>query len=211
MTDMRFHHARIIVVCKAPIPGLAKSRLVPLLGEAGAARLHQELATRMIHVAAAAALAPVELWCAPDQAHDFFQGFASDRVQLFSQPEGDLGARMAHALASSLARPGVDRAVLIGTDCPTLDADYLNAAIAALGDHDAVIGPAEDGGYGLIGLRHCDEAWFGGIDWGGADVCARTCRHFNNAGLRFALLRLLWDVDRPEDVGRYQRSKFGTR
>ncbi|XOV89915.1 MAG: TIGR04282 family arsenosugar biosynthesis glycosyltransferase [Pseudomonadota bacterium] len=201
-----YPHARIQVFCRAPVAGLAKTRLIPMLGESGAAALHEELAAARIRMSVGSGLAPVELWCEPSPDHPFFARFGA-QVSLHTQVGADLGARMAAALEAGLVQawPGQACAVLIGTDCPSLDAAYLAQALEMLKDHDAVIGPAEDGGYGLIGLRRPVPHAFRHIAWGSDRVAAETCRVFNRERLRFALLPLLWDVDRPEDVERYRR------
>ncbi len=202
-TEYRFPAARILVFCRAPVAGQVKTRLIPALGESGAAALHEELAATRINMSIETDLAPVELWCEPTLDYAFFKQF-EHRLSLQAQVGADLGERMAQALASALARPGVSSAVLIGTDCPTLDGDYLAQALAKLQQHDAVIGPAEDGGYGLIGMRRPVPEAFVDIQWGSDTVLAETCRAFNRARLNFALLTLLWDVDRPADVERYR-------
>jgi rSAM/selenodomain-associated transferase 1 len=207
---MEFGDATILVFCRAPIAGKVKTRLIPSLGEEGAAKLHAELATRMIEEAADAELASVELWCDPDDSDVFFDSFKSRGVELRIQQGGDLGERMSNAIAASL-EGGASRTVLVGTDCPPVDAAYLRRALSALTDHDAVIGPAEDGGYGLIGLKEADRRLFEDIAWGSDKVCASTCIRFNERRLRWSLLPLIWDVDRPEDVLRYRRFRTADR
>jgi len=193
---------RIVVFARAPEPGKVKTRLIPALGEAGAAALHRRLVMLSLCAARDAELGSVELWCAPDTRHVFFaeckRGFG---VSLHSQREGDIGARMQRALETVLGR--ARRAILIGADVPALSAQYLRDAEHALSSaHDVVIGPAEDGGYVLIGLSRCDPELFRGIPWGGPQVLAETRRRI--AALRWRSLEMpaLWDVDRPEDLER---------
>ena len=200
---MKYSDARILVFCKAPVPGAVKTRLIPTLGEQGACDLHSELATRILDVVQPAQLAPVQLWCAPDTNHPFFT--ERDAVSLHQQTGEDLGERMHRAFVSALDESGVHRVVLIGTDCPTIDDDYIDAALSTLRDHDAVLGPAEDGGYGLIGLTKPEADYFHGIAWGTDSVCEDTCTRFNTAALNWALLPRIWDVDRPEDVARWRQ------
>ena len=193
---------RVMVFARAPTPGEAKTRLIPALGEAGAAALHRRLVMHSLRAATDAQLGPVELWCAPDAGDPFFR--ERERrfgVSLHSQGEGDLGVRMQGAFDAALAR--ARRAILVGSDIPALSACYLRDADRALrrGD-DAVIGPAEDGGYALIGLSRCDPELFRGIPWGGAKVLAETRRRLAALSWRSSELPVLWDVDRPEDLGR---------
>ncbi|MEX0944003.1 MAG: TIGR04282 family arsenosugar biosynthesis glycosyltransferase [Pseudomonadales bacterium] len=205
MTAFKFPQSRILILCKAPVAGAVKTRLMPPLNAQEAAQVHQALAQRLIVESIASRLAPITLFCEPDIHHDFFRQF-KDQVSLWPQRGTDLGERMANAFVDGFEQPA-NGGVLIGTDCPGLDAEYLERAIERLLSHDAVIGPAEDGGYGLIGLREPNRAVFAGMDWGSNTVCAETCRAFNRQRLDFALLPLLWDVDRPADLARYQASR----
>jgi len=193
---------RIVVFAKAPEPGKVKTRLIPALGEAGAAALHRRLVMHSLRVARDAGLGPVELWCAPDTRHAFFAECERQfGASLHSQCEGDLGARMRYAFEKVLER--AERAILVGSDIPALSAQYLRDAERAFGRaHDAVVGPAEDGGYVLIGLARCDPELFRDIPWGEPEVLAETRRRL--AALRWRCLELpaLWDVDRPEDLER---------
>ena len=107
---------------------------------------------------------------------------------------------MRHALHSALA--GGSRAILIGTDCPVLDVDYLAQAVAALDDHAAVFGPAEDGGYVLVGLAHPVDA-FSGIPWSSAGTMAATRSKLTAQRVRWRELPALWDVDSPADLARW--------
>jgi len=193
---------RVIVFARAPEPGKVKTRLIPALGEAGAAALHRRLVMHSLRAAIGAKLGPVELWCAPDARDPFF--FECERrleVSLHSQGEGDLGARMWRAFGAALAR--ASRAILVGSDIPALSAQYLRDAERALaGGDDVVIGPAEDGGYVLIGLSRCDAELFREIPWSGPEVLPETRRRVAALRWRLAELPALWDVDRPEDLER---------
>jgi len=201
----KFPDAHILVFCKAPVAGAVKTRLIPEIGSGPAAALHAELATRIIRVCQESGLAEVALWCDPDCDHAFFKRVAQQDTALHKQQGADLGERMAFAFRQCLGDEDVQRAILVGTDCPGIDATYIEDALARLADHDAVIGPALDGGYGLIGLREANDELFRGPAWGSDTVCATTCRLFNECGMHWALLPMLWDVDRPEDVERYRR------
>ena len=201
MTPLRPDAPRIAVFAKAPVAGAVKTRLVPTLGPAGAAQLHEALATHALATAAQANPSALQLWCAPDAAHPFFVGCATRfGCELRAQRGADLGERMAHAFASS------SPLIVIGTDCPALNASHLARAWAALGANDAVIAPAEDGGYALIGLARPAPALFVDMPWGGAEVMARTRKRIAAAGLRCVELETLWDVDRPDDYRRLRAS-----
>jgi hypothetical protein len=193
---------RVVVFARAPLPGRAKSRLVPRLGVWGAARLQARLTERTLRTARAARFGAVELHATPRLRQPFFLRCARVfKVSLRAQRGRDLGERMHHALAQALR--GAHAAILIGTDCPALGAiDLRRAAAALLGGADAVLAPAEDGGYALIGLRRADARAFHGIAWGTPDVYAATRRRMTALGWRVRVLRTVWDLDRPEDLGR---------
>ncbi len=186
----------------ARAPGEAKTRLIPALGEAGVAALHRRLVMHCLRAARDSRLGPVELWCAPDTSDPFFRECERRLgASLHAQGDGDLGARMQRAFESALA--GAERAILVGSDIPALSPRYLRDADQALarGD-DAVIGPAEDGGYALIGLWRCDPELFRDIPWGGSEVLGQTRRRLAALSWRSSELPVLWDVDRPEDLER---------
>ena len=147
-------------------------------------------------------VAAVELWCSPDVAHPALATWSrSHGASLHRQHGDDLGARMRDALASALARGDVP--LLIGTDCPAIDADYLASASSALDTHDAVFGPVEDGGYALVGLARDADA-FTGIAWSTPSVMPATRAALRRAGVRWAELPTLWDVDTADDLARWR-------
>lgn len=191
--------ARFLVFAKAPEPGQAKTRLIPLLGAEGAARLQARLTRRALNTALAADIGRVALWCAPDAGHPFFAALGAELgVTLRSQCGGDLGAKM--SLAAALALADGHHALILGTDCPLLAPPHLRQALASLRDgQDAVLIPAEDGGYVLLGLARAASALFDGISWGTGQVLAQTCERLDRLGWRFATLAALPDLDRPED------------
>jgi rSAM/selenodomain-associated transferase 1 len=194
------------VFAKQPLPGSVKTRLAAQVGAEAAAAIYRQLAEGTLATAAAArdagVVSAIELWCDPDPSAALFACWR-DRygVTLRTQHRGDLGERMRYSLASSLAR--ASPALLIGTDAPALDVGYLARAAEALADHDAVLGPAEDGGYVLVGLAR-DADLFSGIAWSTAGVLAATRAKLSQAGLAFAELPALWDVDTPADLERYR-------
>lgn len=181
--------------------------MVPELGVQGAAGLHRRLSTETISRCIEAKLGRIEIWCHPDCSDPFFQSYQSNEVELHGQFGCDLGERMFNALDQTLRMGDVDSAILIGTDCPPIDGNYLQCAFNKLVDHEVVLGPAEDGGYGLIGMKAAHERVFADIEWGKSSVCKDSCRRLNELGLNYALLPLIWDVDRPEDLERYAEWK----
>jgi rSAM/selenodomain-associated transferase 1 len=190
----------LIVFAKAPVAGQAKTRLAPALGADGAAALAERLLEHTVAAGMAAGFADVELCAAPDASHPVFARLAAQHagLQLTEQGDGDLGARMHRALARRLAAR--QRVLLIGTDAPALDAHMLRDAAQALAGCDAVFVPALDGGYALVGLAAPQPALFTGMVWSTAGVMAQTRARARRAGLRWAELPAVADIDEPADL-----------
>ncbi|MGM0412423.1 MAG: TIGR04282 family arsenosugar biosynthesis glycosyltransferase [Pseudomonadota bacterium] len=201
---MSGHQPRIQVFARAPVAGRTKRRLIPALGEVGAADLHATLLRRTVAAVGGVTGADRELWCHPDTGHPLLAACAAEQgLALRVQSGADLGARMAGALEAALAE-GAPAAVLVGSDCPGLTAGVLSSALAALeAGADAVLGPAEDGGYYLIGLRRPAPALFQDIPWGGPEVAAATRARATEAGLRMEELPTLRDIDTPADLAAF--------
>jgi rSAM/selenodomain-associated transferase 1 len=178
---------RIVIFAKQPVPGKVKTRLIPALGEDGAARLAAKMLDRTIEEALATGL-QVELCGDPDPA-----GWYRGPAAVSAQGEGDLGARLARAAR----HPPV---LLIGSDCPELDRDRLTAAAEALAAHDAILHPATDGGYVLLGLARFDPSIFADIPWSSSAVCAETLARLDALGWRVEVRGTLSDVDEPADL-----------
>jgi hypothetical protein len=198
--EAALHSVPIAVLAKAPVAGYAKTRLIPQLGPAGAARLQRALTCRTLRTALAARLGPVTLWCAPDARHRHFRAVQRfTGVALMDQPPGDLGGRM-HA---AFLHAGEAPLLLVGTDCPALTPQHLVAAASRLlaGD-DAVFHPAEDGGYVLVGLRRPQRQLFEHMVWSTEHVMADTRARAAAAGLQVHEAETLWDVDEPADLKR---------
>ena len=188
----------IIVFARAPVPGEAKTRLIPRLGAWGAARLHAQLVRHAVRTALAAGCGRVELH--GTQRHSFFKSLP---IPFRLQRGRDLGERMYHALARN---PG---AILIGTDCPELTIADLRRAVRWLqGACEVVLAPAEDGGYALIGARHVTPEMFRNMAWGTSSVYAETTNRL--VRYRWRALRTVWDVDRPADVERLRWLRFAS-
>lgn len=190
----------VAILARAPVPGHTKTRLIPALGAEGAARLQRWLLQRTVAMALVADVGPVFLWCAGDPHHpDFSLCRAYGPVSLRQQPEGDLGQRMLTAMQESATPDGV---LVIGTDCPALTPSHLRQAAERLRHHDAVIMPAEDGGYVLIGMCEPLGSAFEAVDWGSGRVMAQTRQRLRATGCDWDEPTTLWDVDRPEDLPR---------
>ena len=199
----------LIIFAKAPVAGQAKTRLMPALGAEGAARLAQQLLMHAVQQAAQVPWAALELCVSPDTSHPAFaqaqnrarekvKDTVSGRLTLSLQGDGDLGQRMHRALLRGLSRHAA--VLLMGTDAPGLNATVLQEAAQALMTRDAVFVPALDGGYALVGLRRPAPELFEGMVWSTPEVMAHTRQRARQAGLQWAELPALADIDEPADL-----------
>ncbi len=194
----------LMVFAKAPVAGSAKTRLIPALGSEGAAKLHAELVQRTLKYSLDTEWTTT-LWCSPLSDTPFFQCLAKKYNVLLDQQSGeDLGDRMFNAFQSTFKHK--KHVVIIGTDCPVLDKDLIRKVFVALtASYDAVIVPAEDGGYVLLGLTWVDFSLFSDISWGTTTVYEQTLTCLQALNFNCLVLPALWDIDRPEDLKRYQK------
>ncbi|MGC9503239.1 TIGR04283 family arsenosugar biosynthesis glycosyltransferase [Baaleninema sp.] len=191
-----------------PQPGRTKTRLVPALGKRGAAGLQRRMTERTLET--------VRQWRNAEEdaaAEVRFVGGTSGQLRRWlgadlvyrPQGEGDLGDRLGRTVKTAFAE-GIDRIALVGIDCPGLSASLLRQGFAALEKADAVLGPAEDGGYYLMALRQPYPELFSGIDWGTETVLLQTLEAARSLGLSVSLLSPLSDIDRPEDLSEWDRA-----
>lgn len=202
---MLFPNARILVFAKPPIAGYCKTRLGRSLGMQRAAAIHRQLVRLTVETAVTAALAPVELHCDGDIHDPFFLHLRRQfNLSLVAQAQGNLGKRMHKASARSLQT--ATATLIIGTDCPVLRPQHLNACLAALEKGKrAVFAPSEDGGYALVGLSQATPMLFQNIYWGSAHVYKQTLQRLRRSGLPWTELSELWDIDTAQDFLRAKR------
>ena len=189
---------RIVILAKAPVPGKVKTRLIPALGEAGAARLARQMLSDTAAHAHAAGLGVPELCATPHPDDPSWTGHLPAGVRLSDQGPGDLGQRLAAAAKRVIDRG--ERILLIGTDCPELDGKRLGEAAAQLESHDAMIHPARDGGYVLLGLARTDPSLFENIAWSTDSVAATTIARISALGWSLWVDDTLRDIDEPADL-----------
>lgn len=197
---------RLIVFTRFPEPGKTKTRLIPILGAEGAAQLQREMTQHTMELATAAAK---RLDAAVDIRYDGgderqMSDWLGTELPIHTQGDGDLGARMARSFDDAF-QAGDDAVVIIGTDCPGLTPELVGAAFDALDETDLVLGPANDGGYYLIGLRRSIPQLFVDIPWGTGEVREKTIVVARQLDLSVHLLEPLDDVDRPEDLPVWER------
>ncbi len=190
-----------MIFARYPIPGQAKTRLIPALGAEGAAQLYRQLAEHTVGQARVLQRQrgiTVMLWYTGAE-NATMRGWLGDGLVYHPQPQGDLGDRLTAAFQTAF-QEGYRAAIAIGTDCPQLDAATLEQGFLALQPYPLVLGPASDGGYYLIGLRQLVPSLFQGIAWSTASVLAQTVAQAAQAGLTPAYLPTLTDIDTPEDL-----------
>ena len=195
------YRQRLVVFAKAPVAGEVKTRLQPVLSPEQSALFHERLVAHCLQRLSGSEQWQVELWAG--SAHSCWRSLCEKYTcELFFQQGEGLGERLSHALADSLGRS--EKAIVIGTDCPSLSPQIIQAAFEALDKHDLVLGPAEDGGYVLLGLKQLHAGLFHNIDWGTERVLIQTRQRAGNLQLECCELSPLFDVDRPEDFFRLQ-------
>jgi rSAM/selenodomain-associated transferase 1 len=184
----------ICIFAKPPVTGQVKTRLAAALGQEHAAELARAFLEDTI--AAARELTWAEAVVAST-------GPVACGVPVLLQGDGDLGARIERVMRAALQR--APYAIAIGADAPALPSRFLEAAREALERADAVIGPADDGGFYLLGLRRCSEGLLAGLPWSSPETFAHTAARLRERGLRVEVLERWFDVDRPEDLERLRK------
>ena len=195
----------LVVFARAPELGRVKTRLAAEVGAERALAIYRELASRVLD---AVRDGPHQIVIAhsPADAEPGMRAWLGDAFAYAPQCDGNLGARMTHAFASTL-EAGAERVVLIGTDCPTIGAETVAAAFAALDEADVVFGPALDGGYYLVGARKLHPLLFQAVPWSSERTLAVSLDLARRAGLRLALLPSMRDVDTAADWRAYEKER----
>ena len=182
----------ISIFARLPVPGKAKTRLIPAIGEESASRVYARLLNHTVAQVEASGL-PFELRVTGGEMAAFGELFGKD-VRVVEQGEGDLGARMARVDAP---------AIIIGSDCPAVTPELFRVAARELAERDVVIGPASDGGYYLIGLARPMPFLFAEMEWSTETVFAETLARLAAQGIGPAVLPELDDIDTPGDLARW--------
>jgi rSAM/selenodomain-associated transferase 2/rSAM/selenodomain-associated transferase 1 len=192
---------KLIVFTRFPQPGSVKTRLIPALGDNGAASLHKAMTEHTLRWADS--LSGLD----PDSLEVRFDGgtqilmkqWLGEKRRYVEQGEGNLGHRMGRAFQESFQIKS-QRVILVGTDCPQLTAFHAKEAFSALNTYDMVIGPSEDGGYYLIAFRRYVPELFVSIEWGTEAVFEKTMERAEQQNLDVHVLGKLQDVDTPADI-----------
>ncbi len=200
----------LIIFTRYPEPGKTKTRLIPVLGRVGAANLQRQMTEYTIfqvqELQKAIAISVEVRFAGGDS--QLMQDWLGLDLVYHSQGEGDLGSRMDRSLGNAF-QSGAENVIIIGTDCPGVNAQILGTAFENLHAFDLVLGPAIDGGYYLIGLRQPIPELFVNIEWGTAQVFQKTVDIAQKLNLSHVNLSLLADVDRPEDLLIWEQALAG--
>lgn len=190
---------RIVIFAKAPRAGSVKTRLIPALGEQGAADVARQLFDATLSEALASAVGCVELCVTPAPTDSVWRGMdIPGEVRWSDQGDGDLGERMARAARRVI--DGGESVLLVGTDCPELSATHLREAAHALCEVDAAMIPVADGGYILLGLRRFHASLFEGIAWSTESVAFDTLCRIGKLSWSVRSYSMLHDIDEPADL-----------
>ena len=196
---------RLLIFGRLPEPGVAKTRLVPFLSEEDASDLYQSFLDDALGIGNS--IDALELWV-PERPRAFEKlslRYPQSTVRL--QPEGSLGDKLVAAFEASFSE-GIDYVLAVGSDHPTLPAEYLTEGFYALRRTSAVLGPTDDGGYYAVGLQR--QAWpeasrlFSSAPWSTPTLLQWTRERAIKLGLLYEELPIWYDVDRPEDVWRME-------
>ncbi|MDY6823715.1 MAG: TIGR04282 family arsenosugar biosynthesis glycosyltransferase [Thermodesulfobacteriota bacterium] len=203
MADASTQTAAIILFVKAPVSGQVKTRLAATLGDDTALDLYQCFVTDMLAMVESLSH-PLRIYYHPPDAGPAVQRWLGDRYALFPQQGQTLGDKMQHAFSQTFD-DGIEKAVLMGSDFPDLPATIVTEAMAALDTAPAVIGPATDGGYYLIGFTAAgfSPGVFSDIPWSTDAVLASTCKRFQASGIRPYILPPWLDIDTENDLKQF--------
>ena len=183
-----------------PEPGQVKTWLIELFGKERAASLYRRGVEEILHTAKTAPVdARVYVFYAPEDARADMQSWLGDACMLIAQQGKDDKERRAHAL-DTLFDLGIERLVLLGPHCPAMQRHHVAAAIQALGEDEAVVGPTDDGGCYLVGIHPRHRDLLVGLDWAPDGVFSEIASAFASAGVRYRCLETLKDLDSVEDL-----------
>ena len=191
---MPVQNTRLVLFTRYPDPGQAKTRLIPAIGAEGAAKVHKKLTENTVDLLRRNGQ-PVEIHFSGGDIGQFTDWLGCD-AKYVAQPDGDLTIKLLAALEPAPL-------IFFGSDTPDLKQSHIQKAMEGLDIHDLIIGPAEDGGYYLIGMREHHSFLFEGIPWSTNAVLKETLQRAEKHNLSVKLLETLSDCDRPEDLSRW--------
>jgi hypothetical protein len=190
-----------VVMAKRPVPGKTKTRLCPPLTPLEAAELYEALLRDTIGLVSSLRGIELAIAITPRTAVGHMGAFAPRGARMLAVEGADIGECLRGATEQLFAE-GFTRVVAVNSDGPTLPAEYIERAVAMLTHSDVVLGPAEDGGYYLIGMRQKQPGLFTDIAWSSSRVAAQTLERAAALGLTVAQLPPWYDVDTPAELER---------
>ena len=205
----KYPHIRLIMMTRAPVAGQVKSRLAKSIGNRRAAAVYRNMMQAQISKLLAANICPLELHVCPQVRHPFFIAMRRGGVVRVERQQGNnLGSQMHHAIRSGLQR--AEAVILIGADVPGISVEQIEQVCTLLSSRDElIIMPADDGGYGLLGMRKVDAGLFRAVHWGTQRVCKQTLRRATQLGINYRLFSSCYDIDYQRDLARLR--KLGIR
>jgi rSAM/selenodomain-associated transferase 1 len=190
----------LLVFAKYPEPGKVKTRLAKDIGKEEAARIYSGMAETIIHnLSKSSKYKTIIFFDPPERKTDFENWLQNNGYNLLPQDGKSLGEKMANAFIKAFSL-GAKKVVIIGTDCIEVSDDIISQAFDTLHRVDVVLGPAEDGGYYLLGLKGPISEIFNDIHWSTSNVLNQTLKKLEGKGLKFELLKTLRDIDTISDV-----------
>ncbi len=192
---------KLLIFAKYPEPGEVMTRLCPPITPEEAARIQRACIRLLCERAFRSWSVRPVLVISPDDAEDCFREFANPYVPMMPQGDGDLGDRLTRAAKAEFDE-GTTQLLIIGTDSPTITDDMIAAAQKKLKVSDVVVGPCDDGGFYLLGLKRFDDQMFKDIEWGSDRVTAQAVERSKSCGMKVGMLKPWYDIDRPADLQR---------
>jgi len=198
MANLKLNHT-LLILLRYPEPGKVKTRLSQDIGIDKAAEIYSCMAETVVHNLAKSDLHKTIIFFDPPERKAEVENWLKVKCKLFPQKGKSLGERMTNAFDKTFSL-GAEKAVIIGTDCIEISDEIISQAFNALDLVDVVIGPAEDGGYYLLGMAKPTPKIFDDIDWSTDSVLGQTLKKLREKELQFELLKTLRDVDTVSDL-----------
>jgi len=202
--DLNQPACAIVIMAKQPEPGKVKTRLCPPLSPGQAADLYKAFFLDTVSLVSRIKHTDLLVAYDPDTARDYFSRIVSPAVKCIPQGRGDLGDRLSR-ISHLVFLWGYRKVIILASDTPHLPQDVIRSAIARLAEIDVVLGPCDDGGYYLIGLRFHAPTLFAGIPWSTSQVLDLTIGRAREAGMTCELLPSCYDIDTWDDATRLMK------
>lgn len=199
----------LVIMARAPIAGKVKTRLIPAMGKKRATLIYQILLDTITRELSPSDHYRLILSCTPETTHPKFTSYRLNRrIGIHKQPTGCLGRRMYRIIAAGLRK--YQNVIIIGSDLTNLTRQQVENAFQTLHNNDLVLGLAQDGGYGLIGMKKNHPHIFRSMPWSSARVARLTLERIQRANLKLVTFTGLLDIDTPQDYRTWIRTSAQT-